>query len=91
MAVVTAGKSLSSARGPVKARATLKALMTASVPELVSLISSMDGRASRIFSANATSASVAVPKVEPFSKARRAAARISRRACPRIKGPQERQ
>ena len=59
---------------PVKARASRRAAMLASVPELVRRTFSTDGNAWWISSANSTSLSVEAPKLVPVSRTPRRAA-----------------
>jgi len=74
---------------PVYPRASLMAVIAASVPEDVMRIRSIDGRAEEIISAMAVSSSVGAPKLVPCFKATRTAAVTSGWAWPRIIGPHE--
>ncbi len=63
--------------------------MTASVPELTILTSSMEGNAFFTRSASSTSRAVGAPKLVPLGAAFLSAAITFGWACPRIMGPQD--
>jgi hypothetical protein len=74
---------------PVAARASLIALIEASVPELVIRIISTEAKRSATCSASSASRSVGAPKLVPPAAAALTASTTFGFACPRISGPHE--
>ena len=74
---------------PVAARASLMALIEASVPDEVIRTISADGTRSTISAASSTSASVGAPKLVPAAAAAVTAETTSGCAWPAISGPQD--
>ena len=73
----------------VAALASLKALKTASVPELTNRILSIEGNAFLTRIANSVSKDEGAPKVNPFLKTRRTPFSTDKSTWPKISGPQD--